>query len=328
MHEKGKKLLINFRHHWFLVATIFLFISCSRADLVEGIKGDTVVAVINGEDITVKELRNEINLLLRQFRIKDLDSLTPEEKLILKTNGLNRIIQNILLNMEVVSSRVFLARNEYKDAVNAIKVEYQGDSFAKYLEVEGISLEGWESKLKTNMLIKKMIDELVNSKVLISDDHIKRYYDNHSPEFKKDEQIRALHISVESKSEIKNILKQLKSDKDFSILAQMYSLGPEGPLGGDLGYFMAGQMPEEFDEVFGLKVGQISGIIKTPYGHHLFKVIDKKPASQMTFAESKKVIYKKLLREEQSREFEKWMVELKDKSKIKIKYDVLAKIYK
>ena len=132
---------------------------------------------------------------------------------------------------------------------------------------------------------------------------------------------------VDSESKILDILKQLKSDKRaFSELAQMYSLGPEGPLGGDLGYFEAGQMPEEFDGVFKLKVGQVSDSIKTPFGHHIFKVIDKKPASEMSFSESKKVIFNKLLREKQSREFNKWIVKLKDMSDIKIKHHVLSKV--
>ena len=75
-------------------------------------------------------------------------------------------------------------------------------------------------------------------------------------------------------------------------------------------------MPEEFDGVFNLKVGQISKSIKTPYGYHLFKVVDKKIAAQMTFDDSSKIIYNKLLRYKQSAAFEKWMVDLKNKSSI------------
>ena len=132
---------------------------------------------------------------------------------------------------------------------------------------------------------------------------------------------------VESEREIRNILKQLNSKKeDFSLLAKRHSLGPEGPLGGDLGYFEAGQMPEEFDGVFKLNVGQTSDTIKTPYGYHLFKVVDKKPASQMNFDDSYKIIYNKLMREEQSREFEEWVIKLKNKSDIEIKHEVLDKI--
>ena len=72
-------------------------------------------------------------------------------------------------------------------------------------------------------------------------------------------------------------------------------MGPEGVKGGDLGYFEAGQMPEEFDDVFKLKIDDVSGIIKTPYGFHLFKVIDKIRERKMDFDESKVIIKKILL---------------------------------
>jgi len=320
--------LISYKPRWFFVSATLLILACSQGNLVETIRDDTVVAEINGDTITGKELRDEVNLLMKQFRVNDLEDLSEEEKHVLKINGLNRIIKNILLNMEAVHSRVVVTRKEYKNALNAVKNEYQGDSFNKYLEVEGIPLDAWENKFKNNMLIKKLIRETVNNKALVSDDLIKSYYENHQAEFQRGERVRSLHIMVESEGEIRNILKLLESEKkDFSVLAQIHSLGPEGSMGGDLGYFEAGQMPEEFDGVFKLKIGQVSDTIKTPYGHHLFKVIDKKPAIQMTFAESKNIIYNKLLREKQSKAFEGWMLKLKNKSDIKIKYDVLAKIY-
>mgnify|MGYP001400802169 FL=1 len=130
---------------------------------------------------------------------------------------------------------------------------------------------------------------------------------------------------VASEDEANDVNKKTRAKKnDFLALAKTYSLGPEGPLGGDLGYFEIGQMPEEFDGVFKLKVNQVSDIIKTPYGYHIFKVVDKRPARLMSFDESKKIIYKQLLRDEQSIAFEKWLVELKENSDIKIKHDVLS----
>ena len=74
----------------------------------------------------------------------------------------------------------------------------------------------------------------------------------------------------------------------FSNLAIKFSLGPEGIRGGDLGYFEEGQMPEEFDGVFKLKLNKISDVIQPPYGYHILKVIDKKPARKMEFNEARK----------------------------------------
>jgi parvulin-like peptidyl-prolyl isomerase len=105
-----------------------------------------------------------------------------------------------------------------------------------------------------------------------------------------------------------------------------YSLGPEGEQGGDLGYFEAGQMPEEFDDVFKLKINKVSDIIKTPYGFHLLKVVDKIEERKMDFEESKSRVEKILLEYLQDQAFKKWFLKLKQNAEIEIEYESLEKI--
>ena len=128
-------------------------------------------------------------------------------------------------------------------------------------------------------------------------------------------------------AKIRQIQKELQSKrKSFSELAREYSLGPEGVRGGDLGYFEAGQMPEEFDNVFKLNTNGVSDIIRSPYGFHLFKVVDKVSERNMNFDESKKRVKQILLEEIQGKAFQEWIIKLKEKSVIEVKYDLLEKI--
>ena len=106
----------------------------------------------------------------------------------------------------------------------------------------------------------------------------------------------------------------------------MYSLAPEAHNGGDLGYFEIGQMPEEFGVIAQLKKNQVSEVIKTPYGYHIFKVIDVKTPRQLSFSESKKNIFEQFARDEQSDNFKKWLMKLKNNSNIKINENVLSKV--
>ena len=85
-------------------------------------------------------------------------------------------------------------------------------------------------------------------------------------------------------------------------------------------------MPEEFDNVFKLKIDGVSDIIRTPYGFHLFKVVDKVEDRKMSFDESKKQIEQALLLELQDKAFQKWLVQLKKKSAIDINYEFIEKI--
>ena len=139
--------------------------------------------------------------------------------------------------------------------------------------------------------------------------------------------VRAFHIMVAAEDEAKVVYDAIKSrKKSFSELAKIYSLASEASVGGDLGYFEVDQMPEEFNAISKLKKDQISDVIKTPYGYHVFKVVDIKAPKQLSFSESQDTIYNQFSRDEQSSIFEKWLVELKNNSNIKIDENVLSKI--
>ena len=72
-----------------------------------------------------------------------------------------------------------------------------------------------------------------------------------------------------------------------------------------------------------IKVNKVSDIIRTPFGVHIFKVVDKKPERKMSFEESNKKIHATLLHEAQEQAFHKWVEEIKKKSEIVIKYEIL-----
>ena len=190
MRDEIKGLLRALFAQCFFVALIFLFFACSRSSSVEEVSGSTVVAVINGNDITVDELKDEIQVLIKQFRIKNKKDITPEEKIVLKTEGLNRAIRNNLLIVEAASNHVSLSMEEYDKALNNIKSGYQGDFFVRLAEVEGVSPRIWKKSFKNNLLIKKFIRKKFSSKTSVNERQIREYYDGHQDEFKKGQQVR------------------------------------------------------------------------------------------------------------------------------------------
>jgi len=176
-------------------------------------------------------------------------------------------------------------------------------------------------------LINQLINEVVNSKISIPKGDLVEYFENHPEVFNKAEQVRVRHIMVETEEEARSIIKKLKNKRNsFPDLARDYSRGLEGDKGGDLGYLEAGQMPQEFDEIFKLKLNQITGIIQTPYGFHVFKLSDKIPERKMSFQESSDIIKSKLVREAQEVAFKDWLNQIKQEAKIEVDYKVLKSI--
>lgn len=84
--------------------------------------------------------------------------------------------------------------------------------------------------------------------------------------------IKASHILVKKHSQAEQILKELKGGASFKELAKKYSECPSRNRGGNLGEFGKGQMVKEFEKAaFNLKVGELSGPVKTKFGYHIIK---------------------------------------------------------
>ena len=311
-----------------IVSVIFLLNSCfDNNSRMEAIGSDQVVLTVNGEKITAKQFDKVLNAKKQLFRVQNFEELKTEELVWIKIRGLNEIIRNTLIAQEIAKENISIEQNVLEDNLRKAREGYLEGAFEKTLDLEGISIADWEKSIEKKLLINELIHQQVNSKVSLSDKELRDYYDKNHNEFHKKEQVKALHIMVESEEEIREIQKELRSkQKTFPALAMEYSLGPEGAQGGDLGYFEAGQMPEEFDDVFKLKINKVSDIIKTPYGFHLLKVVDKIEERKMDFVESKSRVEKILLQHLQDQAFQKWFLKLKQNAEIEIEYESLEKI--
>ena len=311
-----------------IVSVIFLLNSCfDNNSRMNAIGSDQVVLTVNGEKITAKQFDKVLNTQKKIFRVQNFEELKTEELVWIKTRGLNEIIRNTLIAQEIAKENISIEQNVLESNLRKAREGYLEGAFEKTLDLEGISIADWEKSIEKKLLTNELIHQQVNSKVSVSDKESRDYFDKNHNEFHKKEQVKALHIMVESEEEIREIQKELRSkQKTFPALAMEYSLGPEGAQGGDLGYFEAGQMPEEFDDVFKLKINKVSDIIKTPYGFHLLKVVDKIEERKMDFVESKSRVEKILLQHLQDQAFQKWFLKLKQNAEIEIEYESLEKI--
>ena len=323
--DKIYYLKINFIKVFF-VLLLLVVVACSNSEQVVDLSDSTIVAKVNGAGITIDDLRNETKILIKQFRVVNKNTLTNEEKLLLKIKGLNNLIRNKLIIMEAKANGIFLAAEEYDSSFRMAIDGYEGDTFSDILNVEGMSAKLWKHRLENRLLISKFIKIKFKSNSSSYDEKIQSYYDDNKEKFKKGRMVHAIHIMVATEDEAKLVQGLVKAGKkSFSDLSRQYSLGPEAAIGGDLGYFEIGQMPQEFEQIVDLKENQVSEIIKTPYGYHIFKLVDIKAPRELTLSEAKNIIYNQLLRDEQSDRFEKWLIEHKNNSKIEIRENVLSK---
>ncbi len=90
-------------------------------------------------------------------------------------------------------------------------------------------------------------------------------------------EVRAAHILVKGEPKAKEIMERLKKGEDFGKIALEFSECPSKKRGGDLGWFGRGRMVREFENAaFAGEKGTLVGPVKTQFGWHIIKVLDKK----------------------------------------------------
>ena len=117
-------------------------------------------------------------------------------------------------------------------------------------------------------------DEL-QQQMVVSDEEVKKYYDEHSAQYNEAEQRRASHILIAERTQAERILKEIKQNPArFEDLAKQHSKDPgSAAQGGDLGFFTRGAMVKPFeDAAFGMKGGEISGLVQSDFGFHIIKL--------------------------------------------------------
>jgi peptidyl-prolyl cis-trans isomerase D len=190
-------------------------------------------------------------------------------------------------NEKVKLQVVALTADKFKD-----KVTVSDSDIASYFDAHKAEYRFGERR-RVKFLLVDM--DQIRARTTVSPTDVERYYNDNIQQFQTPEQIRASHIllKTEGKDEVtvrkqaEDVLKQVKADGDFAELAKKYS-EDEGSKtnGGDLDYFGRGRMVPEFENIaFAMQPGQISDLVKTQYGFHIIKVVDKKPATTRTLDE-------------------------------------------
>lgn len=252
-------------------------------------KEGAVIAEVNGDTITTGDFKHELENLPPYLKpMAD----TPEGK-------------KELLDTMVV--RELILQQAKKDGLD------KSPEVAAKLE-----------ELKKRVVVESFLKKKVEEQAKVSDEEMKKFYEENKDKFKSGEQVKASHILMKTEKEAQDVLKELKGGAKFEELAKKHSIDSAAAKGGELGWFSKGSMVPEFESVvFGLKEGETSGIVKTKFGYHIIKLTGKRPAGTRTLDEVKEQITAALLPAKQQEVFQKLKDEIKKGAKVSVKEDVL-----
>lgn len=256
-----------------------------------------VVARINDETISKEDL---YNLLVEQNGQTVLDTL----------------IDQSIIKQEAAKQKIVISEQTIDKKIEELEQSYGSEEeFNTALTTYGTTLE----KVKEDLAVSLMVEKLLEPEISITEEEMKTYFEEHKEEFATAEKVQASHILTASEEEAKKVKEKLDGGEDFATLATEYSTDTAtSEQGGDLGLFAKGDMVAEFEEVaFSLEAGSISAPVKTEYGYHIIKVVEKQAAKEANYEDSKAEIKELLFQEEIQAKYTTWLEEKREEYDIK-----------
>ena len=107
----------------------------------------------------------------------------------------------------------------------------------------------------------------------INEDAVLRHFEDNREDFARPSRIQIRHIVVQDEAGARRILDELEAGTEFATLAERNSLAPEATDGGLLPPFAKGELPEVFDAAFELKLDEVSDVVQSSYGYHVFLLV-------------------------------------------------------
>jgi peptidyl-prolyl cis-trans isomerase D len=208
---------------------------------------------------------------------------------------------------------------EYRRRKERVRIEYVSVSPAAVkssVSATPAELEEYFKKNKTAYFLPErrsfqymvISDARVAAGIQVTPQEMERYYNENKDRFRVQDRVHATHILLKttdkSADEVKKIeakaqelLRQARAGKDFAELAKANSEDTaSASKGGDIGWITHGQTVPEFEQkAFAMKPGEISDVIKTQYGFHIIKVLEREEARLKPFEEVAPAIRKELI---------------------------------
>jgi len=171
------------------------------------------------------------------------------------------------------------------------------------------------------MVIDALLEETLKEKDEVSDSEIQKYYKENEDRFTEPREVRIRHIVVNSEPILKEVLVKVSKGESFEKLASNYNIDKSREDGGNLGYIRRGQLAPSFaqfeEAAFSLRrKGEISEVVKTPYGYHLIQLEERRGTALRPFDQVKEKVRFFLQTKKKQDAYLQYVKEAKSRAKI------------
>lgn len=313
-------LLVRFK-----LPLVLLVISTGPPVFSEAHLQDRIVAIVNSELIMLSDVKREFETeqerLSREHRGNDL----PQRLKTAEYMALTKLIERRLQLQEAKAKKVEVSDLEVKQALEQMK--RQGSPL-------DITDANHVQTVRDQLLLMRVVDLHIRGNITVGDSELKRFYQTHRDRFALPEEYQLSHIIIQPRSsdglaealtKARRAMDDLKRGEKFEEVAMQYSDGANALHGGRLGWVRQGELIPAIEQaVARLVPGGISNIIESPEGIQIIRMDDRKPKQFRRYEDARREIQELVYRQKSDDMYQSWLIELKNKAYIEIKFEQVA----
>jgi len=269
-------------------------------DKLAALFDDNVVVKGKGVEIKRSQFDDEVVRAKAQFAARG-QNIAPEQMPLLEHQVLSGLIQLQLLESKATEADKAAGQVQAEKQLEDAKTHLGSDeAINRQLKLMGSTREQFVKQMAERGAAEAVVKREL--KINVTDDDVKKYYEDNPAKFERPEMVRASHVLLATKDLAANtelsadqkaakrkvaedVLKRARAGEDFAKLAKEFSEDPGSKDKGGEYTFPRGQMAAEFEAAaFSLGTNQISDIVMTQFGYHIIKVLERIPAKKMEFA--------------------------------------------
>jgi peptidyl-prolyl cis-trans isomerase SurA len=297
------------------ILSLALFAAAAQGEILE-----RVIVKVNGDIVTQSEFEARQIAAVQQARIP----AEQIEKYLRDNNAhiLQEAIDDLLLVQRAADIGLKMRPEYIKEVLEGIKKENKIESdeeLQNQLKREGMTLEELKRNIERNMLKRQVLQRDLESKIAVSENDIKAWYDAHMEDYTKAPTVHLQEIDVRddtsNPSLARDLVARARGGEDFTELARTYSVGPNKASGGDLGVLRKGDLAPDVEKVaFALAPGQVSDPLPTKDGFRILKVVERTEGSVVPYEDTRAEIQRRLNQTRSSEEIERYLEGLRQKA--------------
>ena len=258
---------------------------------------DRIVAVVNSEVITSREVDERVKSVTQQ--LKQRGTALPAAD-VLQRQVLERMITD-RLQIQLAKETALVVDDLQLDRTVARVAETNKMSlteFRRALERDGIQFDRFREEVRIEMMLSRLREREVDARIAVTDNEIDYFLSEQGAPQNSASEYDLSHILVrlpeqaspeqveKQRARAEQVLLQLREGADFAKLAVAFSDAPEALQGGAMGWRARDRLPELFAHALdGMKPGEVSGIVRSPAGFHVIKLIEVRGSGALVLVE-------------------------------------------